>query len=89
MRRIHIIVRPATEADAPGMLEIYRPYVESSTISFELELPSIEEYTARVGKCLAGWGGVVAESDGQLLGYAHGSSHRARAAYQWPVETTV
>jgi phosphinothricin acetyltransferase len=89
MRRIHIIVRPATEADAPGMLEIYRPYVESSTISFEQEVPSIEEYTARVGKYLAGWGGVVAEADGQLLGYAYGSSHRERAAYQWSVETTV
>jgi phosphinothricin acetyltransferase len=71
------------------MLEIYRPYVEGSTISFEQEVPSIEDYTARVGKYLAGWGGVVAEADGQLLGYAYGSSHRERAAYRWSVETTV
>lgn len=71
------------------MLEIYRPYVESSTISFEQEVPSIEAYTTRIGRYLADWGGVVAEADGRVLGYAYGSSHRERAAYKWSVETTV
>jgi phosphinothricin acetyltransferase len=61
------------------MLAIYRPYVESTVISFEQEVPSLEEYTGRV----------VAEAEGQLLGYAYGSSHRERAAYKWSVETTV
>ena len=87
--RSAVIVRPATEADAPAMLEIYRPYVVGSIISFEQEVPSIKEYTARVGKYLAGWGGVVAEAKGQLLGYAYGSPHREKAAYKWSVETTV
>ena len=89
MNRSPFIVRLAKEADAPAMLEIYRPYVEGSTISFEQEVPSIEDYAARVSKYLSGWGGVVAEADGQLLGYAYGSSHRERAAYKWSVETTV
>ena len=84
-----VIIRTAREADAPAMLEIYTPYVEGSIISFEQEAPSTEEYTARVGKYLAGWGGVVAEVDGHVLGYAYGSSHRERAAYKWSVETTV
>ncbi|MEO8431467.1 MAG: N-acetyltransferase family protein [Acidobacteriota bacterium] len=85
-----IAIRVAKEADAPAMLEIFRPYVESTSISFETEVPSIEEYTARVRKYLAGWAGVVAEAaSGQLLGFAYGSSHRDRAAYKWSVETTV
>jgi len=72
------------------MLEIYRPYVEDSFISFETEVPSVVEFSATVRKYLAGWAGVVAEADGgQLLGYAYGSSHRERAAYKWSVETTV
>ena len=89
MPRSAVIIRPAREADAPAMLEIYRPYVEGSTISFEQEVPSIEEYTARIRKYLTGWGGVVAETNGHMLGYAYGSSHRERAAYKWSVETTV
>lgn len=82
-------VRPARESDAPAMLAIYRPYVENSAISFEYDPPSIDEFAARVHKYLTGWAGVVAEADGQLLGYAYGSSHRERAAYQWSAETTV
>ena len=84
-----MIVRPARESDAPAMLAIYGPYVESSVISFEQAVPSIEEYTARVRQYLAGWAAVVVEAQGQVLGYAYGSSHRERAAYRWPVQTTV
>ena len=89
MTRSAVVIRPAREADAAAMLAIYKPYVEGSVISFEQEVPSVEEYAARVRKYLAGWGGVVAEADGQVVGYAYGSSHRERAAYKWSVETTV
>jgi L-amino acid N-acyltransferase YncA len=71
------------------MLEIYRPYVEGSVVSFEQEVPRVDEYVARVRKYLAGWAGVVAEAGGQVLGYAYGCSHRERAAYRWSVETSV
>ena len=85
-----ITIRPACEADALAMLEIYRHYVEGSIVTFETEVPSVDEYTTRVRKYLAGWAAVVAQAeDGQLLGYAYGSSHRERAAYNWSVETTV
>jgi L-amino acid N-acyltransferase YncA len=83
------IIREAAEADAPAMLAIYRPYVETAAISFEHVAPSIDEYAGRVRKILAGWACVVAETDGNLQGYAYGSAHRERAAYQWSVETTV
>jgi L-amino acid N-acyltransferase YncA len=84
-----MLIRPMCESDAPAMLEIYRPYVEHTVISFEQEVPSLDEFAARVRKYMTGWAGVVAEADGQLLGYAYGAPHRERAAYQWSVETTV
>jgi len=31
----------------------------------------------------------VAEAGGEIQGYAYGSSHRARAAYRWSVETSA
>jgi phosphinothricin acetyltransferase len=84
-----VIIRPAEEADAPAMLAIYRPYVEHTAISFEQELPSPDEFAARVRKYAATWACLVAEAEGQVLGYAYGSSHRERAAYKWSVETTI
>lgn len=64
MNRSAVVIRPARASDASAMLAIYAPYVEASVISFEQEVPSIEEYAERVSKYLAGWGGVVAEVEG-------------------------
>jgi L-amino acid N-acyltransferase YncA len=78
-----------TEGDAPQMLALYRPFVENSIISFEERVPAVEEYRSRVRGYLSSWYGVVAETDGSIIGFAYGSLHRERAAYRWSVETTV
>jgi len=82
-------IRPATVDDVPAMLAIYRPIVESTPISFELEAPSIDEFAARVTKYAHGWAWLVHEENGELLGYAYGSPHRERQAYQWTTETSA
>ena len=84
-----IHIRPATEADAADLLAIYRPFVETSVVSFETTVPTVEEFSARIRKALAGWQWLVAERDGQRAGYAYGSSHRERAAYRWSVEVSA
>lgn len=82
-------VRPANQNDAPALLALYRPVVEETATSFETIVPALEEFTARIETALAGWGWLVAERDGQCIGYAYGSSHRARAAYRWSVEVSA
>ena len=42
-----MIYREATRSDVAAMLEIYRPYVEGTTVSFEYETPSLVDFTAR------------------------------------------
>jgi phosphinothricin acetyltransferase len=83
------LIRPATPADAASLLEIYRPYVEGTAVSFETELPSVETFAARIDKALQGWAWLVAEVDGQCVGYAYGGAHRERAAYRWSTETSA
>ena len=84
-----IRIRSAAEADAAELLGIYRPYVEASAVSFETIPPTVEEFSARIRRALAGWQWLVAESDGLCLGYAYGSTHRERAAYRWSVEVSA
>ena len=43
-----IRIRSALEADAASMLEIYRPLVESTAVSFELTPPSMDEFALRI-----------------------------------------
>jgi L-amino acid N-acyltransferase YncA len=84
-----IRIRPAAPADVPGLLAIYRPFVEASVVSFETATPSVEEFSERIRIALDGWQWLVAEKDGQCIGYAYGSSHRERSAYRWSVEVSA
>ena len=84
-----ITIRSASEADAPALLAIYRPFVETTAVSFETIVPTVEQFAARIAKALAGWQWLVAEHDGQCIGYAYGSTHRERSAYRWSVEVSA
>lgn len=83
------VLRRARAADAPALLAIYAPFVEHTAVSFETEVPSVETFAARIDKALAGWDWLVAEADGQCLGYAYGSAHRERAAYRYTCEVSA
>jgi len=82
-------IRPASVRDAADLLAIYRPFVEETTVSFEIEVPGLAEFEQRIDTALRGWGWLVAEVDGRPVGYAYGSSHRARDAYRYSVETSA
>jgi L-amino acid N-acyltransferase YncA len=83
-----MLIRAATQADEPAMLAIYAPIVRETVISFEIEPPTLEEFSSRIKKYTEGWAWLVAEEDGRLLGYAYGSSHRERLAYKWSTEVS-
>lgn len=84
-----LLIRDATPADAPAMLEIYRPHCEQMPTSFETVAPSLDEFSERLAKISAGWAWLVAESGGERLGYVYGSAHAERAAYRPSVNVTV
>jgi len=84
-----MIVRMARISDAPEVSAVYRPWVERTAISFEMDPPTAEEMARRIGSVLAYAPWLVCEIDGSVRGYAYGSRHRERAAYQWSVDAAV
>ena len=82
-------IRLAVHGDASAIADIYRPIVLSTPISFEVEPPDEQEMAQRIEQRLWAFPRLVCESEGQIVGYAYGSTHRPRAAYQWSVETSV
>ena len=83
-------IEKATEADAPGLLEIYGPYVKETAISFEYEVPSQEEFQRRIRSISSKYPYIKAvDEDGTILGYAYAAAFKTRAAYDWAVETTI
>lgn len=63
-----MIIRTASEADAPALLEIYAPYVERTAITFEYEVPSVDEFASRIHNTLQKYPYLVAEKGGRILG---------------------
>ena len=83
------LIRMATAHDASAIAEIYRPIVESTPISFETIAPGADEMRQRLQDVLNSHPWLVCERDGLVAGYTYASKHRARAAYQWSVDTSV
>jgi phosphinothricin acetyltransferase len=62
--------------------------VTKTASSFEEEVPSLGEIARRMSsRPRLPW--LVAESDGEVVGYAYASRHRSRAAYRWSAECSV
>lgn len=84
-----IILRTATANDAAELLDIYAYYVNNTAITFEYDVPSVEEFAERITNTLKKYPYIVAECDGKAVGYAYASAFKARAAYDWAVETSI
>jgi len=82
-------LRLATPADAAGILNIYAPYIENTSLTFETEVPSAADFADRISHYLENWPWLVYEIDGKIAGYAYASRYRERTAYQWSVESSV
>lgn len=85
----NIKIRKATLADVPRLLEIYGYYVEKTAISFEYDIPSLEDFSNRVQNTLKNYPYLVVEEDGKVWGFVYGGAFVGRAAYRYSCELTI
>ena len=84
-----VTVRGAAPEDAGRLLEIYAYYVEQTAVSFEYDVPSVEEFRGRIEKTLRQFPYLVAEENGAILGYAYAGPFVGRYAYRFSCELTI
>ena len=84
-----IVIRSATVEDAEAILKIYTYYVENTAITFEYDIPSLDEMKSRITKTLKKYPYLVILHEGKVQGYAYAGPFKERAAYDWSVETTI
>ena len=82
-------IRQAKQEDAEAILAVYAPYVEETTITFETQVPSLEAFQARISAIMEKFPYLVAEVDGQILGYAYANTYYGRDAYDWTLELSI
>ena len=89
MQAIRRSVRQASPQDAAGCVAIYRPYVEATAISWEIEVPTVGEMAARITAARKTHEWLILERDDQIIGFAYGHAFNRFLAYQWSAETGV
>ena len=82
-------IRIAKEEDAEAMLAIYAPYIEHTVITYEYDVPTVEEFRGRIRHVLERYPYLVAELNGEICGYAYASAFHDRPAGGWNVETSI
>jgi len=82
-------IRMAEPEDAEKLLAIFRPYVLETAIAFEYEPPTLEHFRETIVDRMRRYPYLVAEVDGEPVGYAYASPFKNRAAYDWAVETSI
>ena len=89
MAQVELTLRMAAPEDAAALLKIYGPYVRSTAISYEYDVPTVEEFAARIANTLRDYPYLVAEAQGEVAGYAYAGRLHPRKAYDWTVETSI
>lgn len=82
-------IRSINEADTQAVLDIYKHYVDTTIISFEYEAPTYDEYLQRIRTNTEKYPWLVCLCNNKIIGFAYGSTHRYRTAYQWSPESTI
>ncbi len=83
------VIRKATLEDAQAILDIYAPYIRNTVITFEYEVPSLEEFRRRMEGIMEFYPYLVCEMDGRIVGYAYAHRYGERAAFDWSAELSV
>lgn len=85
-----LLIRDADPArDAPACAAIYAPHVEGSPVSFEERAPDAAEMASRIERYGQSHPWLVAEREGQVVGYAYATAFNERPAYRWSASVSV
>jgi L-amino acid N-acyltransferase YncA len=90
VQKVDCRIRDARELDLAAVQSIYRHYVLHSAATFEEEPPSLDELLHRRSEVLRrGLPYLIAEVNGEVVGYSYATPYRSRPCYRFTVENSV
>lgn len=83
------VIREANTEDSERLVEIYSYYVLNTAVSFEYEVPGVEEFRERIRKTKEKYPYLVCLKDNKIIGYVYAGAYSTREAYNWTVTTSI
>lgn len=84
------LIRPSQDSDTAAITAIYAHHVLHGTGTFEIDPPTEADMAQRRAEVLArGLPWLVAERDGQVLGFAYANWFKPRPAYRFTAEDSI
>ena len=81
IREVHI-------EDAERLVEIYSYYVLNTAVSFEYDVPSVDEFKERIRHTKEKYPYLVCLKGNRIIGYVYAGPYSAREAYSWTVSSS-
>ena len=85
----NITIRFARPEDAAALVDIYSYYILNTAVTYEYEIPSVEEFAGRISRILEKYPYLIAQRGDEVLGYAYAGTFIARSAADWDAEVSV
>jgi phosphinothricin acetyltransferase len=86
----NIRIRPAATADLPAILDIVNHIILTTTTNYSYEPETLQDRQQWLNTQQAGnWPVIVAESQGQVIGYGNYGPFRNKIGYRFTVEHSV
>lgn len=83
-------IRPVRPDDAASIAAIYTHHVLHGTATFDIDPPDVAFWSEKIASIAArGWPFLVAERDGDVVGYAYATQFRDRPAYAETCENSI
>jgi phosphinothricin acetyltransferase len=85
----NIHIRLLEEKNIPAILEIYKPYIVSTSFTPEFEIPPINDFILKIKNIARDYPVLVCEANKKIVGYSLANKYRGAAGHRWSVETTI
>jgi L-amino acid N-acyltransferase YncA len=84
-----MIIRKAEPKDASQVADVYNYYIQQTHHTFETEPLSAEEMQKRIEDTTEDYPFLVAEENGEIVGYAYATQFKLRQAYEYASEVSI
>ncbi|OOB80024.1 MAG: hypothetical protein BEN18_00220 [Epulopiscium sp. Nuni2H_MBin001] len=83
------MIRFIEKKDVEAVYNIYKYYILNTSITFEIAVPTIEDFAIRIKNISKTHPYIVYELDNKVIGYAYATPYGDRQAYMWTLTSTI